>query len=316
VPVGSVPGLLVGLAAPDDAVVYALGEDRAVVASLDFFTPVVDDPADFGAIAAANALSDLYAMRARPLFALNILAIPAGELPEAVTAAILTGAAAACSEAGIPVGGGHSIDDPEPKFGLVVLGEVHPEAVWRKGGARPGDDLVLGKALGTGVVTTALKRERASVPIVDAAVASMRQLNREAMEALEEFDVHAATDVSGYGLLGHLLEMCRAGGLAARVAAGAPRLLPGALELAGAGFVPGGSQRNRAAAERATTWDEAVPEPLRVLLCDAQTSGGLLAAVPAGKGEAAASALAGRGYAAAMVGRFEAGEPHVTVTAP
>lgn len=295
---------------------YALGEDRAIVASLDFFTPVVDDPADFGAIAAANALSDLYAMRARPLFALNILAIPAGELPEEVTAAILEGAAAVCSEAGIPVGGGHSIDDPEPKFGLVVLGEVHPDAVWRKGGARPGDALVLGKALGTGVVTTALKKGKASAPVVEAAVASMRRLNREAMESLEAFDVHAATDVSGYGLLGHLLEMCRAGDLGARVAAGAPRLLPGALELAGLGHIPGGTERNRAAAERDTTWAEDVPETLRVLLCDAQTSGGLLAAVPAGEGEAAAAALAERGYAAAVVGHFEAGEPRVRVTGP
>ncbi len=304
-----------GLEAPDDAVVYALGADRAVVASLDFFTPVVDDPADFGAIAAANALSDLYAMHARPLFALNILAIPAEELPEEVVAAILVGAAEACSEAGIPVAGGHSIDDPEPKFGLVVLGEVHPDAVWRKGGARPGDAIVLGKALGTGVVTTALKMGKAAVPVVEAAVASMRRLNRDAMETLGGFEVHAATDVTGYGLLGHLLEMCRAGGLGATVAAGSPRLLPGALELAGEGFIPGGTGRNRAAAERATTWDESVAEARRVLLCDAQTSGGLLAAVPADAGEAVAAALVARGYEASVIGRFEAGEPHVRVTA-
>lgn len=304
-----------GLEAPDDAVVYALGPDRAVVASLDFFTPVVDDPADFGAIAAANALSDLYAMGARPLFALNILAIPAGELPDEVVAAILGGASAACAEAGIPIGGGHSVDDPEPKFGLVVLGEVHPGAVWRKGGAGSGDEIVLGKALGTGVVTTALKRDGASGPVVAAAVASMRRLNDEAMEALRDFDVHAATDVSGYGLLGHLLEMCRAGRLGARVEARAPRILPGAAELAGAGFIPGGSGRNRNAAERAVTWDAGVPETLRVLLCDAQTSGGLLAAVPSGRGAAAAAALGERGYAASVVGRFETGEPRVRVTA-
>jgi selenide,water dikinase len=305
----------VGLETPDDAVVYALGADRAVVASLDFFTPIVDDPADFGAIAAANALSDMYAMHARPLFALNVLAVPAGELPEEVVAAILSGAAEVCAEAGIPVGGGHSIDDPEPKFGLVVLGEVHPGAVWRKGGARPGDAIVLGKALGTGVVTTALKAGEAPEDVVASAVASMRRLNRDAMEVLEGFSVHGATDVSGFGLLGHLLEMCRASDLAARVDARAPRLLPGARDLAEAGHVPGGTARNRAAAERVTMWEEGVPEGLRVLLCDAQTSGGLLAAVPPEEGEPAVEALAARGYAAAIVGTFRPGEPGVRVVA-
>ena len=178
-----------GLEAPDDAAVYALDEDRALVASLDFFTPLVDDPADFGAIAAANALSDLYAMRARPLFALNVLAVPAGELPEGVVAGILEGAASVCDEAGIPVAGGHSVDDPEPKFGLVVLGEADPRRLWRKSGARAGDALVLGKALGTGVVTTALKRDAATDEAVEAAVASMRRLNREAAGALDEGEV-------------------------------------------------------------------------------------------------------------------------------
>ncbi len=310
------PGLLVGLDAPDDAAVYGLGPDRALVASLDFFTPVVDDAADFGAIAAANALSDLYAMHARPLFALNMLAVPAGELPEEVVGAILRGAAAVCSEAGIPVGGGHSIDDPEPKFGLVALGEVHPERVWRKSGALAGDAIVLGKALGTGVVTTALKAGVAPEAAVAAAVASMRCLNRDAMGVLEAFHVHAATDVSGYGLLGHLLEMCRAGGLGARVEAGGPKLLPGALELAAAGHVPGGTRRNRASIERALEWNEGVPEPLRVLLCDAQTSGGLLAAVPGPEGSDAAAALIAAGYAASVVGWFEPGEARVRVAAP
>lgn len=304
-----------GLEAPDDAAVYGLSEDRALVASLDYFTPLVDDPDDFGAIAAANALSDLYAMGARPLFALNMLAIPAGELPDEVVAAILTGAARVCEEAGIPVGGGHSIDDPEPKFGLVVLGEADPRRLWRKSGARPGDAIVLAKALGTGVVTTAIKRGEAPAEAMEAAIASMRRLNRDAALVLEELDVHAATDVSGYGLLGHLLEMCRAARLAAVVEADAPPLLPGARELAAAGFVPGGTGRNRTSIERVSTWDEAVPEEVRVLLCDAQTSGGLLAALPEGQAARAVEALRERGYAAARVGTFVEGEPGIEVRA-
>ncbi len=286
---------------------YRLDSERALVATLDFFTPLVDDPADFGAVAAANALSDVYAMGARPIFALNILAIPAGELDDEVVAAILRGAAEVCSEAGIPVGGGHSIDDREPKFGLVALGTAHPDRLWRKGGGRPGDRLVLGKALGTGVVTTGIKRGDAPPAAVEATVASMRQLNRDAAEMLEEFEVHAATDVTGFGLMGHLREMCRASGVGARVWGRAPRLLPGALELAEAGCVPGGTGRNRRALAETVSWDEGLEEPLRVLLSDAQTSGGLLAAVPPDRAEDLAGAWAGAGYASAVVGELVEG---------
>lgn len=294
-----------GLEAPDDAAVYRLDDDRALAATIDFFTPLVDDPEDFGAVAAANALSDLYAMRARPIFALNILAIPAGEFPDTVVAGILSGAARVCREAGIPVGGGHSIDDKEPKFGLVGLGLVHPERMYRKSGGRAGDALVLGKALGTGVVTTGIKTGDAPEAGIRAAVASMRQLNKGAMEVLEGFRVRAATDVTGFGLLGHLKEMCAASGLGARVRADAPRILPAARELAEAGTVPGGTRRNQRALEEVVEWDEDVPEALRVLLCDAQTSGGLLAAVPAEEAEALAAAWEEAGYAAAVVGAFE-----------
>ena len=307
-PVGATGDLLVGLDAPDDAAVYRLGEEQAMVATIDFFTPLVDDPRDFGAVAAANALGDLYAMGARPIFALNVLAIPAGELAEEVVGAILAGASEVCEEAGIPVGGGHSIDDPEPKFGLVALGIVHPDRLWRKGGGRPGDRLVLGKALGTGVITTGIKRGEAPPGAVRAAVASMRQLNRDAMESLAEFEVHAVTDVTGFGLMGHLKEMCRASGVGARVWARAPRLLPGARELAAAGSVPGGTVRNRDAVAPLVDWDEGVEETLRILLCDAQTSGGLLAAVPAGQAEALAEAWSAAGYAAAVIGELEASE--------
>ena len=303
-----------GLEGPDDAAVYLLDDVEAIVASLDFFTPLVDDPADFGAIAAANALGDLYAMRARPIFALNILAVPAGTLSDEIVGAILRGAGEVCREAGIAVAGGHSIDDAEPKFGLVAIGLGDPDRLWRKGGARPGDALVLGKALGTGVVTTGLKRGVTDPADLGAAVDSMCQLNREAAAVLSGFDVHAATDVTGFGLVGHLLEMCRASGASARIRASAPKLLPGALRLAAAGCVPGGTTRNRDAYASQVRWDEAVPDDLRTLLLDPQTSGGLLAAVPAHEASSASAALAAVGYAAAVIGEvIEPGGPAVVV---
>jgi selenide,water dikinase len=301
-PPGTDPNLLIGLGAPDDAAVYRLSDEVALVASIDFFTPLVDNAGDFGAIAAANALSDLYAMRATPLFALSVLAIPAGTLPDDVVGGILRGAAEVCSEAGIAIAGGHSIDDKEPKFGLTVFGSAHPDRLWRKSGARVGDRLVLGKAIGTGVITTGLKNDVAPADSVEDAVRSMRQLNRSAMEILERFDVHAATDVSGFGLLGHLREMCHASDVGARLLASAPELLPGAFELAAAGVYPGGTTRNRESVEPETKWMGDVDPPLRVLLCDAQTSGGLLAAVPAGAGERVVAELSAAGYAASEIG--------------
>jgi selenide,water dikinase len=297
--------LLVGLETPDDAAVYWLGDDRLLVASVDFFTPVVDDAEDFGAIAAANALSDLYAMGATPAFALSVLAVPTATLPLDVTAGILRGAAATCEEAGIVIAGGHSIDDNEPKFGLVALGFATRERLYRKTGARPGDGIVLGKALGTGVVATALKRDAADVPTVRAAVQSMRQLNREAVALLHGHDVRALTDVTGFGLLGHLREICEASGVSARVVASAARVLPEALELAEAGFIPGGTERNRAAIEPVTDWEPGIPDALRTLLCDAQTSGGLLACVPKHEASELVAEWDAAGYAAAVVGTIE-----------
>lgn len=307
------PRLLIGLETPDDAAVYRLGEDQAIVASLDFFAPVVDDPVDFGAIAAANALSDLYAMRARPLFALNILAVQLEQLGGEVVGAILRGASETCAEAGISIAGGHSIDDPEPKFGLVALGTVNPETLWRKSSARPGNAIVLGKALGTGVITTGLKQGTASPASVAAAVSSMRRLNQEAAAVLARYRVDAATDVTGYGLLGHLAEVCRASGVAARVRASAPELLPGAIELAAEGIRPGGTDRNRRWVEEILTWADGIEEARRVLLCDAQTSGGLLAFLPEVEAESAADELREAGYAAAVVGSIEEGAPHIFV---
>ncbi|MCG8469785.1 MAG: selenide, water dikinase SelD [Gemmatimonadetes bacterium] len=294
--------LLVGLDGPDDAAVYLLDSGEAIVASLDFFTPLVDDPADFGAIAAANALSDLYAMGARPLFALNVLAVPAGELAPEVVGAILRGAGEICEQAGIPIAGGHSIDDAEPKFGLVAIGTAAPGRLWKKAGARPGDALVLGKALGTGILTTGVKREVTDPVDLLVAVHSMRQLNREAVEALAPFDVHACTDVTGFGLLGHLLEVCRASGTSAVVRASAPRALPGALALAETGCYPGGTNRNRAGVEGHVRWDDEVTEPRQLVLLDPQTSGGLLAAVPREQASNAAHELDRAGYAASVIG--------------
>ncbi len=310
-PAGVDEMLLVGLETPDDAAVYALDSDRALVASVDFFAPLVDDPDDFGAIAAANALSDVYAMGARPMLALSLLAVPADSFPASAVAEILRGAAATCSEAGVVIAGGHSIDDPEPKFGLAVLGTVHPDALLRKSGALPGDSLVLGKALGTGVVATAIKRGEADLPAVRAAVRSMRQLNATAADLLRGHQVHALTDVSGFGLLGHLREMCEASNVAARVFAGAPRYLPDAEYLVERGNIAGGTLRNRAAVEPVTSWSDDVTDTLRTLLCDAQTSGGLLAAVASEDASELAAEWEAAGYAASVIGQVEFTAPRL-----
>ena len=304
-PTGADENLLIGLESPDDAAVYALDSDRALVATVDFFTPVVDDPEDFGAIAAANSLSDLYAMGARPAVALSVLGVPATNFPHEVTAGILKGAAEVCSEAGIFIAGGHTIDDAEPKFGLVALGFVHPDRLLRKSGARPGDALVLGKALGTGIIATAIKRDAADQPIIRAAVRSMRQLNAEAAALAHGHEVHALTDVTGFGLIGHLRELCDASDVSARVFAGAPRLLPDAEALADAGFVPGGTRRNRDSVALVVDWADDVSSVLRDILCDAQTSGGLLAAVPASDASELATEWEAAGYAAAVIGHLE-----------
>ena len=296
--------LAVGLDGPDDAAVYLLDSGEAIVASLDFFTPIVDDPADFGAIAAANALSDLYAMGARPSFALNVLAVPSSELAPEIIGAILRGAGEICEEAKVPIAGGHSIDDTEPKFGLVAIGLANPDSLWKKEGARPGDAIVLGKALGTGILTTGVKRDLTNPADLLVAVQSMRQLNAEAARVLSGFDVHAATDVTGFGLLGHLLEICRASAVSAHIQTMAPRVLPGALQLADKGCVPDGTHRNESAAGGSVQWDESVSESRRLVLLDPQTSGGLMAAVPPDQAEDAASALDAAGYAASMIGEF------------
>lgn len=299
--------MLVGIATNDDAAVYRLG-DQALVATVDVFTPIVDDPYDFGRIAAANSLSDVYAMGARPLFALSIIGFPVTKLPLEVMAEILRGGAAGCEAAGIAIIGGHSIDDAEPKYGLSVVGVVDPARVVQNSTARPGDTLILSKPIGTGVISQSVKAGTASPEALAAAVASMAALNREACAAMIDVGVSAATDVTGFGLLGHLHEMAHGSGLTARVAAASVPLLPGARELAAAGVVPGGSKRNADYFGRWVRFADSVEAPERVLLCDAQTSGGLLMAVPTERAGALRDALAQRGVAAATIGELGDGD--------
>jgi selenide,water dikinase len=275
------PRVLVGTATSDDAAVYQLTGDCALVATVDYFTPIVDDPYAFGAIAAANALSDIYAMGAEPLFALNLVGFPRGVLPMEVLGEIMRGGADKLAEAGIAAIGGHSIDDQEPKFGMCVIGTVHPQRVVRNAGARPGDRLYLTKPIGTGILSTAIKRGVADPAVVEAAIQSMSTLNRAAARAMQETGVHAATDVTGFGLLGHLHEMVRASAAGARVERASVPLLPTVAELARADVVPGGTRRNYESLRGAVRWASDIPFWEQLLLCDAQTSGGLLIAVPA-----------------------------------
>ncbi len=301
------PSVLVDASTGDDAAVYLLSEERALVVSVDFFSPVVDDGADFGRIAATNALSDLYAMGADPLFALNLFAFPRSRLESGVAEQIISGGAEVAREAGVPILGGHSIDDPEPKFGMVVIGEVHPDRMMTNAGARVGDVLLLTKPLGIGVITTAIKAGAAPPEVESAAVHTMRTLNRDASLAAREIGVHAGTDVTGYGLLGHLREMLRAGGVSAEIEAGAVPILDGARELLSRGHVPGGTRRNLADLGPDLVWAEGVDEATRLLLVDAQTSGGLLLAVPEDRVEALRGALADRSMPAAVIGRVVEG---------
>lgn len=278
------------------------------MATVDFFTPIVDDPRDFGRIAAANALSDIYAMGARPLFALNLVAFPRAQLGTGVLEEIVRGGGEIAREAGIAIIGGHSIDDAEPKFGLCVIGEVAPDRIVRNSTARADDVLVLTKPIGTGAISTAIKRGVAEPHAVQAAVESMTTLNRAAAEAMLRAGASAATDVTGFGLLGHLREMARGSRLAAVVRASAVPLLPTALELAERGVLPGGSKRNFDDVADDVRWADAVPEPLRRLLCDAQTSGGLLIAIAPDRAPGLLAELRAAGLTAAEIGRLEEGD--------
>ena len=297
--------LLVGLKTGDDAGVYRIAPDLALVNTVDFFPPIVDDPYDFGRIAAANALSDVYAMGARPLTAMNLVAFPREGLALEVLHEILRGGSEKLTEAGVALVGGHSVIDPELKYGLAVTGLVDPARVVTNAGARPGDVLVLTKPIGVGIITTALKQGLADARAVEAAVESMARLNRRTAELMTECEAHACTDVTGYGLLGHALEMASASGVALRIAHRRVPYFPAALELRTLGIAPGGLASNRRAFNGKVWFGDAVAGAWCDLLFDPQTSGGLLVALPANAAAAYVGALREAGVAhAAVVGRI------------
>ncbi len=272
------PNVLVDAASKDDAAVYRLADDRALVVTVDFFTPIVDDPATWGAIAAANALSDIYAMGATPIFALNLVGWPRDIVPFTMLGEVLDGAARVAKQAGCLILGGHSIDDPEPKFGMVVVGDVHPDRMLTNAGARPGDLIVLTKPLGTGILTTALKRGIVEESELGEAISVMTTLNDGAARAAVAHGATAATDVTGFGLLGHLRNILEASQVGAQLDVGRLPLLAGAVELAAQGAVPGGTRRNLETV--AVEWGDDVSPLEQLLMADAQTSGGLLITIP------------------------------------
>jgi selenide,water dikinase len=312
---GLIPAaLLVGTETADDAAVYRINDSQAIVATTDFFMPIVDDPFDFGAIAATNAISDIYAMAATPLFALALVGMPIAQLPVDTIRRVLEGGEAKCREAGIPVAGGHSIDSVEPIYGLVVIGLVDPRKLKRNVGARPGDALILGKPLGVGVYSAALKKERLAPALYDVMLASTTKLNTPgvAMGAMD--GVNALTDVTGFGLAGHLLELCRGSKRGATLAWSQVPLHPEVLALARAGIVTGASARNWAAYGAEIDLDPKLPPEVQALLSDPQTSGGLLVACEPAATAAVLNCFRSEGFAsAAVIGHVDRGPPRVRV---
>jgi len=302
--------LMVGFETSDDAAVYRLSDDMAALLTVDFFTPIVDDPYDFGRITAANALSDIYAMGGRPLAAMNLLAFPCSMGAE-IVGEVVRGGAEKVAEAGAVIVGGHTIDDDEPKYGLAVFGTVHPDAVVRNAGARPCDVLILTKPVGTGIFGTAIKRGLETEETARAVIESMATLNRAAADAMIEVGVRAATDLTGFGVLGHLHEMLQASGHAAELDLAAVPLFDRAVDYAAQGVVPGRTADVIAFAEPFTTWesDDFDPALWMKVLCDPQTSGGLLMSVPEESSAEMRVALSGRGVDASVIGRVIAGEP-------
>jgi cysteine desulfurase len=285
------PNVIVGTSTADDAAVYRLKDGTAIVQTVDFFTPVVDDPSDFGAIAAANSLSDIYAMGGKPLFALSVVGFPEKRLPLKVLEEILRGAHDKAKEAGIGIIGGHTVEDNEPKFGLVVTGIVDPDHVLTNDKAQPGDAIILTKPIGLGIITTAIKRGLASSELAKKAIKIMSTLNRDAAEAMQKVGAHACTDVTGFGLLGHLKEMTRASKVDAVIYASKVPVIKEAWDLAAAGAVPGGTLSNMDFVSDTVVWDASISRTNRLILCDAQTSGGLMMVVPANKKDQLLKAL-------------------------
>ncbi|MBS0409277.1 MAG: selenide, water dikinase SelD [Proteobacteria bacterium] len=311
---GLFPDLMVGTETSDDAAVWRLNDSQALVATTDFFMPVVDDPFEFGRIAATNALSDIYAMGGTPILALAIVGMPVDRMPVDMIQAILAGGAAVCAAAGIPVAGGHSIDSVEPIYGLVALGLVHPDRLLKNSGGRAGDVLILTKPLGVGVYSAALKQDRLDAEGYAALIASTTQLNTVGKDLAGMAGVHSVTDVTGFGLAGHALEMARGAGLTAVIEAGAAPLHPGVEALARAGVRTGAAVRNWASYGEAVNLPPGFEDWRRDLLCDPQTSGGLLIAAAPEAAEAVLSLARAQGFGrAAIVGRLAEGAPQVDV---
>lgn len=303
------PDLLVGLETSDDAGVYRLNDEMALVQTVDFFTPIVDDPYDFGQVAAANALSDVYAMGGKPLTVLNIVAFPISTLDKSILANILRGAADKVREAGATLVGGHSIDDPEPKFGLAVTGIVHPDQVKKNAGAHPGDSLILTKPIGVGISTTALKNGLLTDEETKRVTKVMTTLNKTAAEVMASYRVHGCTDVTGFGLMGHAMEMAKGSEVGLRIHAEQVPFLGRVRELAEQGAVPGGTKNNYKHVKDHVHFDEQLDEISRYMLCDAVTSGGLLIAVAPEDKEQLMNSLLAAGVEAAVIGEAVADHP-------
>lgn len=305
-----------GISTRDDAAVYRLRDDLAIVQTVDIFPPIVDDPWHFGAIAAANAFSDVYAMGGKPLLAMNIMCFPI-DLPMDILGEILKGGAAKAAEAGVLIVGGHTLDDKEPKYGMAVTGTVMPGEQVGNDTARAGDLLLLTKPLGTGIITTAGKQGVVDKAVLERAIQAMSALNRDASEAMTEVGVNACTDVTGFGLLGHLKSMAEASGVTARVRASAVPLIDGTWELVDSGVAPGGTHRNLSSVDAAAAWDESLSDEMKLVLCDAQTSGGLLMSVPPAKLSELTAALNRRGVEeSAVIGEIAEGGTHAIEVLP
>jgi selenide,water dikinase len=309
-PIITDPNVLVGSATADDAAIYKINDDLALVLTTDFFTPIVDRPYDFGAVAAANALSDVYAMGGKPLTALNLVGFPDQKLSVDVLAEILRGAADKAKEAGIEIVGGHSIKAEEPIFGLCVVGTVHPRKALTNAGAKPGDALVLTKPIGLGIISTAAKNSEDRLGAIGEAIKVMTTLNRAGAEVLTQFEVHALTDITGFGLLGHLRNITAASNVSATIWADAVPVLPAAREYVNAGIAPGGTHANWRFLADWVSYAADVPKEAQLLLCDAQTSGGLLASIPNEIADEVVRSLHAAGVTcAAVVGRIGEGTP-------
>ena len=295
--------VIVGFDESDDAAVIALDGDKFIVQSVDFFTPIVDDPYQFGQIAAANALSDIYAMGAKPLFALNIVGFPIDELSKDILSAILKGGSDKAEEAGIPIVGGHSIDDKEPKYGLVVSGEVQKSILIKNSEAKEGDTLVLTKPLGSGIISTAIKNGEASEEMINEAINCMNTLNSFAGELMHEFSVNASTDITGFGLLGHLYELCKASKVSAKIKFDSIPFLNGISTLASNGNISGGTKRNLEYISDFVDFSKQLNNTEKLMLSDAQTSGGLLVALPQSKAtEYAKQCIEATGFESKQIG--------------